>query len=261
MPLSENLLIKSWRRQKPQHSPLDNARNFDVATKSHQNFCFLDGDGESRHPLVVLQGIIAYPVCCLRVFSSVTKSRLRCRSTRTLQIWNPPIVLSLPILQSCPSLPWRVQEGRCWPKGHEEHKGSCSEDTYMEEEKVEVKVQEDEVEDGTDKRRVRRGSRREIKLTTKRMTHGWDDAHKHLSNLYQKWQHRDTAAVPPTHRHKQKNDRGCKMVQRCTIMTILVFTFQPACLCPTNCATNDDRQMGMTDKETPQWCAGGDLPA
>ena len=31
------------------------------------------------------------------------------------------------------------------------HKGSCSEDIHMEEEKVEVKVQEDEVEDGRDK--------------------------------------------------------------------------------------------------------------
>ena len=32
----------------------------------------------------------------------------------------------------------------------EEHRGSCSEDIHMEEEKVEVKVQEDEVEDGRD---------------------------------------------------------------------------------------------------------------
>ena len=33
----------------------------------------------------------------------------------------------------------------------EVHSGSCSEDIHMEEEKVEVKVQEDEVEDGRDK--------------------------------------------------------------------------------------------------------------
>ena len=33
----------------------------------------------------------------------------------------------------------------------EVHRGSCSEDIHMEEEKVEVKVQEDEVEDGRDK--------------------------------------------------------------------------------------------------------------
>ena len=32
----------------------------------------------------------------------------------------------------------------------EVHRGSCSEDIHMEEEKVEVKVQEDEVEDGRD---------------------------------------------------------------------------------------------------------------
>ena len=29
------------------------------------------------------------------------------------------------------------------------------------------------------------------------------------------------------------------------------FTFQPACLCPNSCATNDARQMSMTDKDTP----------
>ena len=33
----------------------------------------------------------------------------------------------------------------------EVHRGSCSEDIHMEEEMVEVKVQEDEVEDGRDK--------------------------------------------------------------------------------------------------------------
>ena len=33
----------------------------------------------------------------------------------------------------------------------EVHRGSCSEDAHMEEEKVEVKVQEEEVEDGRDK--------------------------------------------------------------------------------------------------------------
>ena len=33
----------------------------------------------------------------------------------------------------------------------EVHKGSCSEHIHMEEEKVEIKVQEDEVEDGRDK--------------------------------------------------------------------------------------------------------------
>ena len=33
----------------------------------------------------------------------------------------------------------------------EVHRGSCSEDIHMEEEKAEVKVQEDEVEDESDK--------------------------------------------------------------------------------------------------------------
>ena len=33
----------------------------------------------------------------------------------------------------------------------EVHRGSCSEDIHMEEEEVEVKVQEDEAEDGRDK--------------------------------------------------------------------------------------------------------------
>ena len=46
--------------------------------------------------------------------------------------------------------------GRYWPKGQTPHwgevyKGSCSGDIHTEEEKVEVKVREDEVEDGTDK--------------------------------------------------------------------------------------------------------------
>ena len=49
----------------------------------------------------------------------------------------------------------------------------------MEEEKVEVKVQEDEVE--RDKRRVQSEGRRENRQSLRRMTHGWDDAHKHLS--------------------------------------------------------------------------------
>ena len=35
--------------------------------------------------------------------------------------------------------------------GRSVHSGSCSEDIQMEEEKVEFKVQEDEVEDGKDK--------------------------------------------------------------------------------------------------------------
>ena len=51
----------------------------------------------------------------------------------------------------------------------------------MEEEKVEVTVQEDEVEYERDKGRVQSEGRRENRQSLRRMTHGWDDAHKHLS--------------------------------------------------------------------------------
>ena len=64
----------------------------------------------------------------------------------------------------------------------EVHRGSCSEDIHMEEEKVEVKVQEAEVEDRENARkRAKWGSKRENKQSLRRMTHGWDDAHQHLS--------------------------------------------------------------------------------
>ena len=63
----------------------------------------------------------------------------------------------------------------------EVHRGSCSEHIHTEEEEVEVKVQEDEVEDERDKRRVQSEGRRENRQSLRRMTHGWDDAHKHLS--------------------------------------------------------------------------------
>ena len=53
----------------------------------------------------------------------------------------------------------------------------------MEEEKVEIKIQEDEVEDGRDKRRVPNEGPRENRQSLKRMTHGWDDAHKHMSQI------------------------------------------------------------------------------
>ena len=60
------------------------------------------------------------------------------------------------------------------------NRGSCSGNIHMEDEKAEVKVQEDEVEDGRDKMKsATRGSKRD--QTHRRMTHGWDDAHKHLS--------------------------------------------------------------------------------
>ena len=41
------------------------------------------------------------------------------------------------------------------------------------------------------------------------------------------------------------------MNQRCKEVTKLVFMIQPACLCPNSCATMDDRQRRMTDKDTP----------
>ena len=69
------------------------------------------------------------------------------------------------------------------------------------------------------------------------------------NNLNQKWQYRDAAPTNTPTRIKKKsktpnepkmhdNDKTC-------------FTFQPVCFCPNSCATNDDRQMKMTDKETP----------
>ena len=46
------------------------------------------------------------------------------------------------------------------------HRGSCSDEVHMEEERVEVKVQEDEVEEGRDTRkRTRGGKRREQTIT------------------------------------------------------------------------------------------------
>ena len=44
-----------------------------------------------------------------------------------------------------------------------------------------MKDQEDEVEDGRDKSRVERGSKRD--QTHRRMTHGWYDAHSHLEPM------------------------------------------------------------------------------
>ena len=80
-------MIKSCWRRKPQQSPLDHARNFNVVIKSHQNLCFLDGNVEFKHPLVVLQSIKADPTypfhdgyksspqVFLRVFLSITGHR------------------------------------------------------------------------------------------------------------------------------------------------------------------------------------------
>ena len=51
----------------------------------------------------------------------------------------------------------------------------------MEEEKVDVKVQEEEVEDRERHGREQSEDRRENRQSLRRMTHGWDDAHQHLS--------------------------------------------------------------------------------
>ena len=52
----------------------------------------------------------------------------------------------------------------------------------MEEEKVEVKVQEEEeVEDGRDNEESKVRIEERTRQSLRRMTHGWDDAHKHLS--------------------------------------------------------------------------------
>ena len=68
-------------------------------------------------------------------------------------------------------------------------------------------------------------------------------------NLHQKWQDRDAAAVPPTHRHIKKNiadANGPKMHDD----DKGVLCSQPACLCPNSCENGDARQMRMTDKDT-----------
>ena len=53
----------------------------------------------------------------------------------------------------------------------EVHRGSCSEGTHMEEEKVEVKVQEEEVEDRERRKGEQIEGRRENTQPLKRMTH------------------------------------------------------------------------------------------
>ena len=60
--------------------------------------------------------------------------------------------------------------------------GSCLGEVHMEEERVEVKVQtEEEEEKGKTHGREQGEEKRENKQSLKRMAHGWDDAHQHLS--------------------------------------------------------------------------------
>ena len=64
------------------------------------------------------------------------------------------------------------------------HKGSCSDEVHMEEERVEVKVQEEEVEDRERHWREQSEDRRENRQSLRRTTHGRDDAHQHLSQMW-----------------------------------------------------------------------------
>ena len=55
---------------------------------------------------------------------------------------------AMPMVSSSNSRSCKYEASCRWiPPGVEVHRGSCSEDIHMEEEKVEVKVQEEEVED------------------------------------------------------------------------------------------------------------------
>ena len=59
--------------------------------------------------------------------------------------------------------------------------------------------------------------------------------------------------LPTNTQTTTENDRGCRMNPRSTIMTKLVLRSNPHCPCPNSCATNDARQMRMTDKNTPHF--------
>ena len=65
----------------------------------------------------------------------------------------------------------------------------------------------------------------------------------------QEWQYRDTAPTnTPTGIKKQSrtpNEPKMHDIDK------TCFVFRTACLCPNSCATNDDRQMRRTDKDTP----------
>ena len=54
----------------------------------------------------------------------------------------------------------------------------------MEEEKVEVNVKEEEVEGRERRGREQNEDRRENRQPLRRMTHGWDDTHKHLEPMW-----------------------------------------------------------------------------
>ena len=61
------------------------------------------------------------------------------------------------------------------------HSGCCSDEVHMEEEGEQVQVPAEEEEIGETHGREQGEEKGENKQSLKRMTHGWDDAHQHLS--------------------------------------------------------------------------------
>ena len=59
--------------------------------------------------------------------------------------------------------------------------GSCLDDVHMEEKRVKVQVQAQEEEIGETHGREQGEEKGENKQSLRRMTHGWDDAHQHMS--------------------------------------------------------------------------------
>ena len=62
--------------------------------------------------------------------------------------------------------------------------GSCLDEVHMEQERAEVKDQAVEEEIGETHGREQGEEKGENKQSLRRMTHGWDDAHQHLSQLW-----------------------------------------------------------------------------
>ena len=58
--------------------------------------------------------------------------------------------------------------------------------------------------------------------------------------------------LPPTHQQGSRNNQGHQMNQRCTIMTKLVLRSEPHACAQTAVRQSDDRQMRMTERDTPR---------
>ena len=69
------------------------------------------------------------------------------------------------------------------------------------------------------------------------------------NNMYQKYQYRDTA--PPINRQRGKKQLRTPSEPKMQENDKTCFVIQPACLCPNSFSTKDDRQMRMTNKDTP----------